>query len=132
VSYTRPTRVLIADDSGTVRGIIKVFLALRGDLEVCGEASDGLEAIKKAGEFKPDLILLDLAMPNMNGAEAASVLKTRMPEIPIILFTMFSDNIGQYLKSAIGVDVVLSKPEGMTALVKAIDAVLTRCASQDN
>jgi PleD family two-component response regulator len=72
--YRKPTRVLIADDSGTVRDIIKVFLALRG---VCGEASDGLETIEKAGEFKPDLILLDFAMPNMNGAEAASVLRTR-------------------------------------------------------
>lgn len=76
--------------------MIKVFLALRGNLEVCGEASDGVEAIKKAGEFKPDLILLDLVMPNMNGAEAASVLRTRMPETAIILFTI-QRNVGQYL-----------------------------------
>jgi DNA-binding NarL/FixJ family response regulator len=131
--YTRPKRILIADDSSTVRDIIKVFLALRGDLEVCGEASDGLEAIQKAGEFKPDVILLDLAMPNMNGAEAASVLKTRMPGTPIILFTMFSENMGQYLKSAIGVDAVLSKPDGMNALVKAVDMVLARnSASEEN
>jgi PleD family two-component response regulator len=61
--YIRPKRVLIADDSDTVRDIIKVFLALRGDLEVCGEASDGAEAVEKATESKPDLILLDLAMP---------------------------------------------------------------------
>jgi DNA-binding NarL/FixJ family response regulator len=131
--YIKPIRILIADDSSTVRDVIKVFLALRGDLEVCGEAADGVEAIKKAREFKPDVILLDLAMPNMNGAEAASVLKTRMPETPIILFTMFSESIGQYLKSAIGVDAVLSKPDGMNALVEAVDAVLARnSASQES
>src|SRR5580700_8333987 len=107
MSYIRPKRVLIADDSSTVRDIIKFFLALRGDLEVCGEASDGLEAVKKATESKPDVILLDFAMPNMNGAEEASVLKKRMPDASIILFTMYSENIGEYLTSAIGVDAVL-------------------------
>src|SRR5277367_3783276 len=92
---TNSTREVIADDSDMVRDTIKVFLALRGDPEVCGEASDGPEAVEKAGEFKPDLILLDLSMPNMNGAEAAPDLIMRMPDSPIILFTMFSENIGQ-------------------------------------
>jgi chemotaxis response regulator CheB len=66
-----PKRVLIADDSSTVRDIIKLFLSVRGDLEVCGEASDGLEAVEKASASKPDVILLDFAMPRMNGAEPA-------------------------------------------------------------
>jgi DNA-binding NarL/FixJ family response regulator len=126
VSYITPKRVLIADDSSTVRDIIKFFLALRGDLEVCGEASDGVEAVEKATECRPDLILLDLAMPNMNGVEAASVLKKRLPRTPIILFTMYNENIGEYLMSAIGVDAVLSKIDGMSALVNAVDAVLAR------
>jgi DNA-binding NarL/FixJ family response regulator len=129
----KPKRVLIADDSSTVRDIIKFFLALRGNLEICGEASDGLEAVEKATESKPDLILLDFAMPNMNGAEAASVLKKRLPRTSIILFTMYNENIGEYLTSAIGVDAVLSKIDGMSALVNAVDAVLARAsASQEN
>ena len=58
-----PKRVLIADDSGTVRCLIKIFLKQGTDVEVCGEAADGLQAVEKARALKPDLILLDLAMP---------------------------------------------------------------------
>ena len=71
-------------------------------------------------------MLLDLAMPEMNGAEAASVLKKSMPHVPIIVFTMFSENIGRSLTSAVGVDLVLSKPDGMKALVEAIESLLRR------
>ena len=119
-----PKQVFIADDSRIVRNIIKFFLKQRTDLEVCGEAANGVQAVVKAKELKPDLILLDLAMPEMNGAEAASILKKAMPDVPVILFTMYSENIGKYLTSAIGVDAVLSKPDGITALVKAVTAVL--------
>jgi DNA-binding NarL/FixJ family response regulator len=118
-------RVLIADDDKKVREAMKVFLAEGTGVEVCGEAVNGLEAVEKARTLKPDLILLDLAMPEMNGAEAASVLKKRMPKLPIILFTMFSDNIGRFLTAAAGVDVVLSKPDGVATLAESVNAVLS-------
>jgi CheY-like chemotaxis protein len=127
-----PRQVLVADDSSTVRRIIKTFLAQRPGMAVCGEAVDGLEAVEKARTLKPDLVLLDLAMPEMNGAEAASVLRKMMPEVAIILFTMYSENIGRHLTSAIGIDAVLSKPDGMTALAKAIDTVLDRRSGAHN
>ena len=120
-----PKQVLIADDSQLVRQTIKNVLAGRTDVVVCGEAVNGLEAVEKANILKPDLVLLDFAMPEMNGAEAASVLKMKLPEARIILFTMYSENIGSYLTSAIGIDAVLSKPDGMSALVGAVDAALT-------
>jgi DNA-binding NarL/FixJ family response regulator len=119
-----PKQILIADDSQLVREVIKNVLAGRTDIAVCGEAANGLEAVEKAKTLKPDLVLLDLAMPEMNGAETASVLKMMTPDVRIILFTMYSESIGSYLTSAIGIDAVLSKPDGMTALVKAIDAAL--------
>jgi DNA-binding NarL/FixJ family response regulator len=119
-------KVLIADDSSAVRSIIKAFLDQNSDLEVCGEAADGFEAVEQSKVLKPDLVLLDLAMPQMNGAEAASILKKQMPDVAIILFTMYSEDIGRSLTSAIGVDAVLSKPDGMTALVKTVNAVLNR------
>jgi DNA-binding NarL/FixJ family response regulator len=119
-------RIFIVDDSSIVRNIIKTFLAGQGDLEVCGEAFDGLDAVERASAFKPDVILLDLAMPRMNGADAACALKKLMPDVPIILFTMYSESIGSSVTAALGVDAVLSKPEGMTALVNAVDAVLAR------
>ena len=120
-----PKKVLIADDSQLVRQTIKNVLAARTDLAVCGEAINGLEAVEKARTLRPDLVLLDFAMPKMNGAEAASVLKMTAPEVRIILFTMYSENIGSYLTSAIGIDAVLSKPDGMTALLNAVEAALT-------
>lgn len=119
-----PKQLLIADDSYVVRETIKNVLAGRTDIAVCGEASNGLETVEKAKSLKPDLILLDLAMPEMNGAETASVLKMTVPGVRIILFTMYSDNVGSYLTSAVGIDAVLSKPDGMTALLNAVEAAL--------
>jgi two-component system, NarL family, response regulator LiaR len=116
--------VLVADDSFTVRQVLKRYLSSRGDVVVCGEAVNGREAVQRAIALKPDLLLLDLAMPELNGAEVASVLKRAIPETRIILFTMYRDNIGQYLSSAAGIDLVLSKPDGVTKLAAAIDSAL--------
>lgn len=116
--------ILIADDSFQVRQVLKRYLSTRGDVVVCGEAVNGREAVQRAMALKPDLLLLDLAMPELNGAEVASVLKSAMPETHIILFTMYGDNIGKYLSSAAGIDVVLSKPDGVTKLAAAIDSAL--------
>lgn len=118
-------QILIADDSKTVRRVLKMILQSRADLSVCGEAANGFEAVEKAKTLRPDLVLLDLAMPEMNGAEAAFVLKKMMPSMPIILFTMYSENIGRTLTSAIGVDMVLSKPDGMLALMEAVETLLS-------
>jgi DNA-binding NarL/FixJ family response regulator len=118
-------QILIADDSSTVRRILKMFLEIRKDIEVCGEAADGFDAVEKAKMLRPDLVLLDLAMPVMNGAEAASVLKKMMPNVRIIVFTMFGENVARAMTSAIGVDMVISKPDGMRALVQAIDGLLS-------
>jgi DNA-binding NarL/FixJ family response regulator len=116
-------RVLIADDSSSVRDVIRTFLRDHEDIEICGEAVDGLEALEKAQRLKPDLLLLDLVMPEINGAEVASILKNKMPDIRIILFTMYSERIGKFLSSAIGVDAVLSKPDGMTNIVDSINSL---------
>jgi DNA-binding NarL/FixJ family response regulator len=116
--------VLIADDSVTVRQVLKRYLSTRGDVVVCGEAVNGREAVQRAMALKPDLVLLDLAMPELNGAEVASVLKGAIPKTRIILFTMYSENIGKYLTSAIGIEAVLSKPDGVTELAAAIDSAL--------
>jgi len=118
-------QILIADDSSIVRRILSMFLQTRKNIEVCGEAANGTEAIEKAKLLHPDLVLLDLAMPEMNGAEVASILKKAMPDVHIIIFTMYSENIGRSLTSTIGVDMVLSKPDGMISLMKAVDAVLS-------
>jgi DNA-binding NarL/FixJ family response regulator len=82
--------------------------------------------------LKPDLVLLDLAMPELNGAEVASVLKGAMPETRIILFTMYRENVGKYLSSALGIDAVLSKPDGVTKLAAAIDSALEQISDSSS
>lgn len=114
--------VLIADDNPLVRTVVRFFVECHKDLEVCGEATDGVDVIEKAKELRPDLIVLDLSMPRMNGLEAASKLKRIMPQVPIILFTMYKEQLGN---SAVGVDAVLSKPDGMTGLVECVQRLLS-------
>jgi DNA-binding NarL/FixJ family response regulator len=116
--------ILIADDSASVRYVIREFLKDVPDLEICGEAVNGLDAIEKAKKLKPNLVLLDLSMPEMNGIEVASILKKTMPDVLIVLFTMYSNNIGKALVSTIGVDAVLTKPDGMRQIVDTVNAVL--------
>ena len=125
-------QILIADDSSIVRRILAMFLQTRKNVQVCGEAANGCEAIEKAKQLRPDLVLLDLAMPEMNGAEAASVLKKMMPNVKVIIFTMYSENIGRSLTSAIGEDMVLSKPDGVISLMQAVDALLSPMPNQVN
>ena len=115
--------VLIADDSVSMRRSVRFLLERRHSKLIVSEAVDGVDAIEKAKETKPDLILLDLAMPRLNGVEAASVLKNTLPETPIILFTMYTDLHADSLSAFIGVDFV-SKVEGVSKLLERVDALL--------
>ena len=80
-----PKTILIVDDNAYIRQMICEALKRESDFEVCGEAENGKEAIDKALASHPDLIVLDLSMPVMNGLEAARHLRDRMPSVPIIL-----------------------------------------------
>jgi DNA-binding NarL/FixJ family response regulator len=119
-----PKNILIADDNAGVRTLIRTYLEMQTEFEICGEATDGVDAIEKIKELKPDLILLDLAMPKMNGAEVASIIKRTMPTVPIILFSVHGEKIGKSLASAVGVDIVLSKANGITNLVESVKSLL--------
>ena len=117
-------KFLIADDSETIRTVLRTFLESREGFEVCGEAVDGVDAIEKAKELHPDLIILDLAMPRMNGAAAASVLKRRMPKTPIVLFTIYDGVMGKALASAVNVDLVRAKPNVLNDMVTYVEELL--------
>jgi DNA-binding NarL/FixJ family response regulator len=116
-------RILVIDDGASVRDIIRIFLE-RDGFEVCGEAADGVEAIEQAKKLKPDLIVLDLAMPRMNGAEAASVLTQTMPDVPIVLLTLYQNVLGTALASAVGVRAIIDKTDGMDKLVACVRSLL--------
>jgi DNA-binding NarL/FixJ family response regulator len=81
---------LIADDSSIARRVIRSYLTQR-DFEICSDAVDGIDAIEKATELDPALVLQELRMPRMNGLEAASVLRARVPNLRIVLLFMYSE-----------------------------------------
>lgn len=84
-------RILIADDHHVVRRGLAFFLKTQKDIEIIGEAGNGREAVELARTLKPDLILMDLVMPEMDGIQATKMIKTEMPEIKIMMLTSFSD-----------------------------------------
>ena len=122
-----PHNVLIVDDSPDVRNIVRTFLERDAAFAVCGEAPGGLEAIKIAQELKPDVVLLDLSMPGMNGIETAMVLRRLLPRVHIVLFSNYTDQLGTTLASVVGIDLVLSKGS-LADMAKSLKALPPRSA----
>jgi len=122
-------RVLIVDDNIYVRDLVQTFLKHAPEIEICGEAINGVEAIEKAKQLEPDVVLLDLAMPNMNGVQTAAILKKTIPGVTIIMFTMYSENIPKSAISSMGVDLVLSKTDGIAHLVESINTTFAARSS---
>jgi DNA-binding NarL/FixJ family response regulator len=117
-------RILIVDDSILIRRLIRTYLEDHLDFEVCGEASHGEEAVKKASELKPDLIVLDFSMPRMSGLEVAQALQPVLPTTPKILFTAHKDTVPEHLARSVGINAVVSKSEGVDALMAEIQRLL--------
>ena len=119
--------LLIVDDSPEVRHVVRAFLERDVAFKICGEAGRGAEAITKAEELKPDIILLDLLMPQLNGIEAAALLKSRLPQTLVVLFSNYTEDIGRTLPSAVGVDLVVAKGS-LTDLVESLKTLISRKA----
>src|SRR5215813_3977868 len=103
--------ILIADDHTATRLALKQALSATLNINDYHEAASGLEAVEVAEQTKPDLIILDSTMPKMDGITAAQHLKKSMPEIPIILFTMY--DLGPKRAKQFGVDALVAKLEGL-------------------
>jgi two-component system, LytTR family, response regulator AlgR len=104
-------RVLVADDAGLIRKLLCKLFKNEADYELCAEAKNGEEAVALAQLHKPDLILLDFSMPVMNGVEAARELKKIMPNVPIILFTLFPPAQNEMALGEFSVDRIVPKGE---------------------
>lgn len=113
-------KVMLVDDQIILAEGIKSVLETSGDITVCGVAPDGAEAVELAQSAKPDVILMDIRMPNMNGVAATKRIKEALPACKIIILTTFDDS--DYILSAInnGASGYLLKDIGSTALIDAI------------
>jgi CheY-like chemotaxis protein len=118
-----PKSILLVDDNAAVRNATRHFLEDQSGFQVCGEAVDGVDALEKARDLNPDLIILDLAMPRMNGLQAARELRAMMARVPIILFTMYADAFRDQVAASAGVSAVVSKTS-LSELQQRIESLL--------
>lgn len=118
-----PIKVMIADDHTLLRQGLRNVLELEPELEIVGEASDGEDAVQKVGVFQPDVVLLDLNMPKMNGIEVARWVKSHHPDIQIVILTIHEDENYMFEVIRAGALGYLLKDVEPVMLVKAIRTV---------
>lgn len=119
-----PKRVLIADDNEIVRGVVRSFVEKQPEVEVCALTKDGVETIDVAMALQPDLLILDVLMPGLNGIEVASIMRNKLPAAKTVLFTMY-DDIVQTLAPMMGANAVLNKTDGISGLLKTLRRLLS-------
>jgi DNA-binding NarL/FixJ family response regulator len=115
-----PKTVLVVDDNAFVRHALCELFTSQADFDVYGEAENGQEAIKKAQDLHPDVVMMDLSMPVMNGIEAARALRTLMPSVPLIIFSDYSDVFSENEARSAGVSAQISKSADISVLLGAV------------
>ena len=122
-SASSPKCILVVDDISSVRSIVREGLELQAGY-ICEEAADGVEGIEKAKKIRPDLVVVDLAMPKLNGFEVAAALRREMPRTPVVLLTIYAEELGRKLANSVGVKAVVSKADGIGALISCVQELL--------
>jgi DNA-binding NarL/FixJ family response regulator len=119
-------RILLADDHDLMREGIRSMLESHANFEVCAEAKDGIEAAEKAVEYRPDVVILDVTMPKMNGLEASRRITKQLPETQVLIFTIHDseDMVRETLDA--GAHGYVLKSEAPTHLAAAVEAVAQR------
>lgn len=116
-------KILVADDNPTIRKMFCRMFETRADYDLCAEAENGQQAVALAIEHRPDLIILDLEMPIMNGIDAAREIKKALPNVPIILFTQYADIATGPAFENLPIDRIVSKHDGRS-LIEHIRSLL--------
>ncbi len=116
-------RVLVADDHTIVREGVRLLLDAQPDIEVVGEAADGLQAVKLIRQFRPDLVVMDIQMPNLNGLEATREIKREFPQIQILALTMYESDEYFFQVLNAGASGYVLKKAASADLLSAIRAV---------
>jgi two-component system, chemotaxis family, chemotaxis protein CheY len=116
-------RVLIVDDAANLRELLTLLLEIEDDFEVVGTAADGQQAIAAAETLRPDLVLLDLAMPVMDGLQALPVLRAHIPQARIVIFSGFEHQALAEEALQAGADAYIEKGTSVTQLVAQLRAL---------
>ena len=119
-----PKRILIADDHEVMRKGLRTLLTSRTDWTICGEASNGMEAVHKAAVLEPDLVVMDVSMTQMDGMEATRSILQRKPEQKIVIYTMHESEDFACAAMRVGAQGVVCKAGDADQILLAIDAVL--------
>jgi DNA-binding NarL/FixJ family response regulator len=112
-------RILLVDDQAAIRRGLRMSLGLESDLDVVGEAGDGVEALKLAGELKPDVVIMDIEMPKMDGMKAAEELHTVAPGAAVVILSLH-DSLVMRARAREAEAAFVAKHEGVSALIAAI------------
>jgi len=119
----KKVRILLADDHTVMRAGLRALLERQPNLEVVGEAEDGRQTVQLASSHVPDVVVMDIAMPNLNGVEATRRMVSKQPTISVVILSMYSDE--SYVMRALeaGARAYLLKDSAVTDLIRAIEAV---------
>jgi DNA-binding NarL/FixJ family response regulator len=117
----KPLRILIADDQPYMRRAVKALLESQSGWTVCGEAEDGLEAIKKTGELQPDVIVMDMIMPNLNGLEATRRIHREFPDSHVLILTLHDVPELTRLVQTAGAQGLVLKSDSNRFLISAVE-----------
>jgi DNA-binding NarL/FixJ family response regulator len=117
-------RILVADDTELIRRQVRRILEADEQIEICAEAVNGEEAVRKARKYRPDLVLIDIFMPEMNGLAAIQEIKKTAPHVPVLVFTLHDSGGIQLESEKAGADAFLLKANGGVELLPTIHELL--------
>jgi DNA-binding NarL/FixJ family response regulator len=119
-----PARIVVADDHDVVRAGVRTILQGRPDWMVCGEAADGQEALAQVKSLNPDVVVLDISMPSLNGLEAAIKMRQSGCDTPILIFTMHDSGSVVRAAQEAGANGLVVKSFASRDLIRAVEALL--------
>lgn len=118
-----PLRILIADDNPLVRYGLRILLERQEGWSICGEAADGLDTLEKAMSLKPNVILLDISMPKLDGLNTLPLLRDKVPDSEVIILTLFESLDMARIAASAGARAYVAKSRLLADLVPAIEAL---------
>jgi DNA-binding NarL/FixJ family response regulator len=124
------TTVLIVDDSLPIRRSLRTWFARREGWEVCGEAENGAVAVEQVKALNPDVVILDLSMPVMNGLDAARKIASIAPKTAMVLFTMHASEFLEQDAQRAGIKAVISKLDGPATLIASVESITRKSGTE--